>query len=174
MNARIRWPRIGVGFDVHAFAAGRRLVLGGVEIPYEAGLAGHSDADVLLHAVMDAMLGACAAGDIGEHFPPGDERWKNADSGELLRAVKEVCRGRGYVVGNLDVVVIAQRPRLSPYKEAMRRRIASLLGICVEQVGIKATTTEKLGFCGRGEGIAAQAVAAMYPVEGVTNGNSSG
>jgi 2-C-methyl-D-erythritol 2,4-cyclodiphosphate synthase len=148
--------RIGQGFDVHALVAGRRLVVGGVTIPWDRGLAGHSDADVLLHAICDALLGAAALGDIGRHFPDSDPRYAGADSRVLLRAVR-VLTAR-YPVVNLDATIIAQAPRLAPHIPAMVANIASDLGIAEEAVNVKATTTEGLGFCGRGEGIAAQAI----------------
>jgi 2-C-methyl-D-erythritol 2,4-cyclodiphosphate synthase len=150
--------RIGHGFDVHAFADGRRLVLGGVEIPHERGLLGHSDADVLLHAICDALLGAAGMGDIGHHFPDSDASYRDADSRLLLREVAELLGGRGWRVGNLDATVIAQVPRLSPHIPGMRTNIAADLAIRPEQVNIKATTTERLGFPGREEGMAAEAV----------------
>jgi len=147
--------RIGNGFDVHALVAGRRLVLGGVVIPHERGLEGHSDADVLLHAVSDAILGALALGDIGAHFPDSDARWKDADSRVLLRHVASLATAQGYRVGNLDVTVIAQAPKVAPYVAAMRANLAADLGCDPGCVSVKATTTERLGFTGRGEGIAA-------------------
>ena len=149
--------RIGNGFDVHALVAGRRLVLGGVVIPYERGLDGHSDADVLLHAVCDAFLGALALGDIGMHFPDSEPRWKDADSRVLLRHVVSLAAARGYRVGNLDVTLIAQAPKMAPYVAAMRSNLAADLGCDEDDVSVKATTTERLGFTGRGEGIAAMA-----------------
>lgn len=149
--------RIGNGFDVHAFAPGRPLVLGGVVIPFDRGLAGHSDADVLLHAVCDAILGALALGDIGMHFPDTDPTWKGADSRVLLRHVMALARGRGFAIGNLDVTVIAQVPKLSPHVPAMRSLLAADLATESENISIKATTTERLGFTGREEGIAALA-----------------
>ena len=149
--------RIGNGFDVHALVAGRRLVLGGVTIPYERGLAGHSDADVLLHAICDAILGALALGDIGQHFPDTDARWKDADSRALLRHVAALASDRGWRIGNMDATVIAQAPKLAPHMPAMRANIAADLGCAVDLVSVKATTTEHLGFAGRGEGIAALA-----------------
>jgi 2-C-methyl-D-erythritol 2,4-cyclodiphosphate synthase len=149
--------RIGNGFDVHALVAGRRLVVGGVEIPCERGLAGHSDADVLLHAICDAILGALALGDIGAHFPDTDPRWKDADSRVLLRHVASLASGQGWRIGNLDATVIAQAPRLAPHIRAMRANLASDLACAVDAVSVKATTTERLGFAGRGEGIAAWA-----------------
>ncbi len=153
--------RIGQGFDVHAFAPERRLVLGGVHIPEGPGLAGHSDADVLVHAIMDALLGAAALGDIGELFPDHDARFCGADSCELLAEVMRQLHREGWRIGNIDACVIAQRPRISPYKQVMRQRLAEVMGINCGQLNIKATTTEKLGFTGRGEGIAAQATALL-------------
>jgi 2-C-methyl-D-erythritol 2,4-cyclodiphosphate synthase len=149
--------RVGNGFDVHALVEGRPLVLGGVVIPYARGLDGHSDADVLLHAVCDAILGALALGDIGRHFPDSEARWKDADSRLLLRHVVGLATARGYRVGNLDVTVIAQAPKLAPYVAAMRANLAADLGCDEGDVSVKATTTERLGFAGRGEGIAAMA-----------------
>lgn len=150
--------RIGHGFDVHAFAEGRKLIVGGVEIPYERGLAGHSDADVLLHAICDALLGAAALGDIGRHFPDTDARFKGIDSRELLRDVARRIGEKGYRVANLDATIIAQAPKMAPHIPAMRTHIAADLGIPLDDVNVKATTTERLGFTGRGEGIAAEAV----------------
>ena len=150
--------RIGQGFDVHAFVEGRPLILGGIEIPHERGLLGHSDADVLLHTIADAALGAIAAGDIGKHFPDTDPEFKDADSKVLLRHVWQLVKDQGYVLGNVDATVMAQRPKLRPYIDEMRAVIAELLEADIEQVNVKATTTEKLGFTGREEGIAAQAV----------------
>ena len=150
--------RIGHGYDVHRLVPGRALILGGVEIPWELGLDGHSDADVLLHAVMDALLGAAALRDIGYHFPDTDPRYKGSDSMELLRCVGEKLRQAGYRVGNIDVTMIAQRPKLMPYIETMRDNIASALDIAPGQVNVKATTEEKLGFTGSGEGMACHAV----------------
>ncbi|HHV07411.1 MAG TPA: 2-C-methyl-D-erythritol 2,4-cyclodiphosphate synthase [Firmicutes bacterium] len=150
--------RIGIGFDVHAFTVGRPLVLGGVKIPYKLGLAGHSDADVLLHAVADALLGAAAEHDLGYHFPDTDSTWAGISSGKILERVGEIIGQRGYRIVNVDSVVIAQRPKLSPYIEEMRLAIASALNVTAAQVSVKATTTEKLGFTGRGEGIAAKAI----------------
>ncbi|HNA31053.1 MAG TPA: 2-C-methyl-D-erythritol 2,4-cyclodiphosphate synthase [Thiobacillaceae bacterium] len=150
--------RIGHGFDVHAFAEGRRLILGGVEIPHDRGLLGHSDADVLIHAICDALLGAAGQGDIGRHFPDSDPRYKGIDSRELLRHVAGLLDAGGWRVGNVDATIIAQAPRMAPHIPAMRERLAADLGISVEALNVKATTTEKLGFTGRGEGIAAEAV----------------
>ena len=149
--------RVGTGFDVHALVAGRRLVIGGVHVPYERGLDGHSDADVLLHAIGDAILGALALGDLGRHFPDSDPRWKDADSRALLRHIAGLMRERGFAIGNVDATVIAQAPRLAPHVAAMRANVAADLGCTPDDVGIKATTTEHLGFAGRGEGIAAMA-----------------
>ena len=153
--------RIGTGFDVHALVQGRRLVLGGVTIPFERGLEGHSDADVLLHAVADALLGALALGDLGRHFPPEDARWKDADSRVLLRHVAMLAAGAGYGIGNVDATLVAQAPRLSSYVDAMRANIASDLACDIARISVKAKTTERLGFTGRGEGIAAMAVALL-------------
>ena len=153
--------RIGTGFDVHAFAEGRPLILAGVPVPYEKGLLGHSDADVALHALMDALLGAAALGDIGRYFPDTDERYKGADSRELLRTVLEILQREGWKVNNADVTIIAQRPKLASYIPQMRRLVAQDLQIDPEAVSIKATTTEKLGFTGRGEGIAAEAAVSL-------------
>ena len=150
--------RIGHGFDVHAFAEGRRLIIGGVEIPHDRGLLGHSDADVLIHAICDALLGAAGQGDIGRHFPDSDPRYKGIDSRELLRHVAGLLDAGGWRVGNVDATIIAQAPRMAPHIPAMRERLAADLGISVEALNVKATTTEKLGFTGRGEGIAAESV----------------
>ena len=151
--------RIGNGFDVHRLVADRACVVCGVEIPYHLGLLGHSDADVALHALTDALLGAAAMGDIGKHFPDTDERWKGADSRMLLREVVSMLSAAGYTVGNVDITIVAQAPKMSPYIERMRANVAQDLGVDTDRVSVKATTTEKLGFTGRGEGIAAQAVA---------------
>jgi 2-C-methyl-D-erythritol 2,4-cyclodiphosphate synthase len=150
--------RIGQGFDVHQLVEGRPLIIGGVRIPYEKGLLGHSDADVLLHAVADACLGAIGAGDIGKHFPDTDDRYKDADSALLLKQVWELVKQRGYELVNLDCTIIAQKPKMAPHIEQMKENIANLLEGEPSQVNVKATTTEKLGFTGREEGIAAQAV----------------
>ena len=153
--------RVGTGFDVHALVENRPLILAGVQIPYEKGLLGHSDADVALHALMDALLGAAGKGDIGKHFPDTDARFEGADSRRLLRFVVEMLQKDGWQVNNVDVTIIAQKPKLAPYIAAMRTLVAQDLGISEEAVNIKATTTEKLGFTGRGEGIAAEAVASI-------------
>lgn len=153
--------RIGQGFDVHALVAGRRLVLGGVEIPFEKGLQGHSDADVLLHAITDALLGAVGLGDIGRLFPDTDPRYAGADSFELLRIAAASVRAAGWRIGNIDSTVIAQQPKIAPHVDAMRARIAAAVGIDADAVAVKGKTTEHLGFAGRGEGIAALAVALL-------------
>jgi len=150
--------RIGQGYDVHQFAANRPLIIGGVRIPYERGLIGHSDADVLLHAISDALLGAIGAGDIGRHFPDTDPKYKDADSKHLLKVVWSMVREKGYQLGNIDAVIIAQAPKMAPHIPEMVAVIAELLECEPDKINIKATTTEKLGFTGRGEGIAAQAV----------------
>jgi 2-C-methyl-D-erythritol 2,4-cyclodiphosphate synthase len=159
-----RWPRIGIGFDVHAFGPGDHVVLGGVRIEFARGLEAHSDGDVVLHALCDALLGALALGDIGKHFPPTDSRWAGVDSRVLLRHCQQLVRARGYGVGNCDLVVVCERPRLAMHVDLMRERIAADLACAIEQVSVKATTTERLGFTGREEGIAAQAVVSLHPV----------
>ena len=151
--------RIGHGYDVHRLVEGRKLILGGVEIPFEKGLLGHSDADVLAHAIMDALLGAAALGDIGKLFPDSDPAYSGADSLVLLRRVAEVLAEHGYGIGNVDATVLAQRPKLAPYIPEMRERLAAAMGVGPGQVSVKATTEEGLGFTGTGEGIAAHAVA---------------
>lgn len=145
--------RTGFGFDVHAFAEGRKLIVGGVEIPFDKGLEGHSDADVLLHAICDAMLGALALGDIGIHFPNTDEKWRNADSALFLKHVNELINSKGYELGNLDCVLAMEKPKIFPYVEQIRNRISELLNADTDHISIKATTTEKLGFVGRTEGV---------------------
>jgi 2-C-methyl-D-erythritol 2,4-cyclodiphosphate synthase len=150
--------RIGHGFDVHALVVGRKCIIGGVEIAHEKGLDGHSDADVLLHAICDALLGAAALGDIGKHFPPSDNTYKNADSRQLLRHVIALLKAKNYAVNNIDATVICEAPKLSAYTAQMCANIAADCNVDVSQINIKATTTEKLGFTGRGEGIAADAV----------------
>ena len=150
--------RIGLGYDVHKLTENRDLILGGVKISYELGLLGHSDADVLVHAIMDSLLGAAALGDIGYHFPDTDEKWRGAYSIELLKAVGGLLAENGYLISNIDSTIIAQSPKLAPYISQMRQNIADALGLSVGKVSVKATTTEKLGFCGRGEGIAAESV----------------
>ena len=158
--------RIGNGFDVHALVAGRPLVLGGVTIPFERGLLGQSDADVLLHAITDALLGALALGDLGAHFPDTDPRWKDADSRVLLRQAMTLVSAKGYAVGNVDSTIVAQAPKLAPHVAAMVANIAADLGCEVERISVKATTTERLGFTGRGEGIAALATVLLERVAG--------
>jgi 2-C-methyl-D-erythritol 2,4-cyclodiphosphate synthase len=154
--------KTGIGIDVHRFAENRKLILGGVEIPFEKGLEGHSDADVLLHAVCDALLGALALGDIGNYFPDTDPKYKNADSTLFLQKVSELIIKKGYNVSNIDSVITAQKPKLSPYIKKMREKIAEILKIDIMKVSVKATTTEHLGFVGRAEGIAAFAVVLIY------------
>ncbi|WNS80777.1 2-C-methyl-D-erythritol 2,4-cyclodiphosphate synthase [Domibacillus sp. DTU_2020_1001157_1_SI_ALB_TIR_016] len=149
--------RIGQGFDVHQLVEGRPLIIGGITIPHDKGLLGHSDADVLLHTVADACLGAIGEGDIGRHFPDTDAAFKDADSGKLLEHVWQLVQNKGYELGNIDCTIIAQKPKMAPYIGAMQERIAELLQADTDQVNVKATTTEKLGFPGRGEGIASQA-----------------
>ncbi len=153
--------RIGHGYDVHRLVDDRKLIMGGVTIPWEKGLLGHSDADVLLHAIADAILGAIGEGDIGKHFPDTDPAYKGADSLKLLEHVGNVARGKGYVLGNLDATIIAQKPKMAPHIPLMRENIARVLKVAVEQVNVKATTEEGLGFTGTGEGISAHAVALM-------------
>ena len=158
--------RIGQGYDVHRLAEGRALILGGVTVPYERGLDGHSDADVLTHAIMDALLGAAGLGDIGKLFPDSDERYRGISSLLLLKEVGKRLRENGWQVVNLDSTIVAQAPKLAPYREAMRQNIAEVLGIDVSQVSVKATTEEHLGFTGDGSGMAAQAIALLEKVEG--------
>lgn len=153
--------RIGHGFDVHRLVAGRKCIIGGVEIPHEKGLDGHSDADVLLHAICDALLGAAGLGDIGKHFPPSDDTYKNANSRDLLRHVIALLKAKNYVVNNIDATVICEAPKLSPHTAQMCANIADDCQVAISQINIKATTTEKLGFTGRGEGIAAEAVCTL-------------
>ena len=157
--------RIGNGFDVHAFAAGRPLVIGGVAVPHDRGLEGHSDADVLLHAIADAMLGALALGDLGRHFPDTDPKWKGADSRRILREVATMMQTQQYVVANIDATIVAQAPKLAPYVAAMRANVAADVGCDPAQVSVKATTTERLGFVGREEGIAALASVLLRPAD---------
>lgn len=151
--------RVGIGYDVHRLGQGRRLILGGVEIPFEMGLLGHSDGDVLTHAVMDALLGAAGLGDIGRHFPDSDPQYENISSLILLVQVGQLLRGQGWRVGNIDATIVAQKPRLAPYSEAMGRHLAEALDADQAQISVKATTTDGLGFAGQGEGMAAYAVA---------------
>lgn len=163
MENNVSFPqlRVGCGYDVHKLVEERRLILCGVEVPYELGLLGHSDADVALHALMDALLGAAALGDIGKHFPDTDERFKGADSMKLTEHVAGLLAERGWQINNVDVTIIAQRPKLASFIPAMRANVARVLGVEEEAVNVKATTTEKLGFTGRGEGIASEAVASI-------------
>ena len=173
--------RVGMGYDVHKLVENRKLIIGGVEIPYEKGLLGHSDADVLLHAIMDALLGAAALGDIGKHFPDSDDAYKGISSIELLKRVGKLLDEKQYVIENIDATIIAQRPKMRPYIEAMEANIAKALGIDTEQVNVKATTEEGLGFTGSGEGISSQAIVAIehirnfssYDVTDVTAGRCS-
>ena len=158
--------RIGTGYDVHRLTEGRKLIIGGVEIPYEKGLLGHSDADVLLHAIMDALLGAAALGDIGLHFPDSDERYSGISSIELLKRVRRLLLEKGYTVNNVDSTIIAQAPKMRPYIDEMRKNIANALLLPIDDINVKATTEEGLGFTGQGEGIAAQAVCL---IEGIYN-----
>jgi 2-C-methyl-D-erythritol 2,4-cyclodiphosphate synthase len=153
--------RVGTGFDVHAFAPGRPLVLGGVTVPHESGLAGHSDADVLVHALMDAIVGALREGDIGKLFPDTDPAYAGISSIELLRRVGELAASRGYRLLDADTVLVLERPKIAPYREAMREQMAGALGVAVDRIGVKATTTEGLGFTGREEGVAAHAIVLM-------------
>ncbi|MBQ3113933.1 MAG: 2-C-methyl-D-erythritol 2,4-cyclodiphosphate synthase [Phascolarctobacterium sp.] len=163
MDKIVKMPqfRVGTGYDVHKLVSERKLILCGVEVPYELGLLGHSDADVALHALSDALLGAAALGDIGKHFPDTDERFKGADSAKLLEHVVHLVEEKGWQVNNVDVTIIAQKPKLASYIPAMRSRVAQVLKIDEDCVNVKATTTEKLGFTGRGEGIAAEAIASL-------------
>lgn len=161
--------RVGMGYDVHRLVEDRKLILGGVEIPYEKGLLGHSDADVLLHAIMDALLGAAALGDIGKHFPDTDPQYKGADSIKLLEHVGELLEQNNYIIENIDATVIAQRPKLLPYMPQMVENVAKALGIEKSQVNIKATTEEGLGFTGSGEGISAQAICMLIPVMDISS-----
>ena len=154
--------RIGHGYDVHRLVEGRRLVLGGEEIPYERGLLGHSDADVVTHAIMDALLGALALGDIGKHFPDTDPAYKGADSVKLLEHCVKLIHSHGYRVGNVDAIIIAQKPKMAPHIEQMRVNLAKAMCVDVSRVSVKATTTERLGFTGRGEGIASQAAVLLF------------
>ena len=153
--------RSGIGYDVHKLEMGRKLILGGIEIKHDRGLLGHSDADVLLHAITDALLGAAAMGDIGKHFPDTDPQFKDIDSRKLLRATVRILTEKGFKVGNIDVTVIAEAPKLAPYTEAMRKNISADVGIDVSRVNVKASTNEAVGFIGRGEAIAAQAIATL-------------
>lgn len=161
--------RIGMGYDVHRLVEGRKLIMGGVEIPYEKGLLGHSDADVLLHAIMDALLGAAALGDIGKHFPDTDDAYKGISSLKLLEHVKNLLEENFFFIENIDATIIAQAPKMRPYIDRMRNNIAQALGVTIEQVNVKATTEEGLGFTGRGEGIASQAICLLTSPISVTS-----
>eukprot|EP01047_Picozoa_sp_COSAG01_P023612 COSAG01_NODE_1433_length_10317_cov_590.337366_15_plen_163_part_00 len=154
--------RVGIGYDVHALVEGRDLIIGGVKLPFEKGLLGHSDADVLSHAISDALLGALALGDIGQHFPDNDAKYKNADSIVLLQQVHALIKEKGYEIGNIDTVIQAQRPKFQPYILEIRKSLAKALGLDLDQISVKATTTEKLGFVGQEAGMAAQAVVYVY------------
>ncbi|MBI5428565.1 MAG: 2-C-methyl-D-erythritol 2,4-cyclodiphosphate synthase [Nitrospinae bacterium] len=157
--------RIGNGYDVHRLVQGRKLVLGGVDIPHSTGLDGHSDADALSHALCDAILGACGAGDIGHYFPDTDPQWKNVSSMVLLKKVGQVCAQRRFRIANADSIIVAQKPKLAPFMEQMRKNVAAALDIDVDRVNVKATTTERLGFAGREEGIAAYAVVLLEKID---------
>lgn len=156
--------RVGMGYDVHKLVEGRKLILGGVEIPYEKGLLGHSDADVLLHAIMDSLLGAAALGDIGKHFPDTDERYKGVSSIKLLEHVGNLLDENGYIIENIDATIIAQRPKMRPFIDTMRQNIADTLKIELDQINVKATTEEGLGFTGNGEGISSQSICAVEKI----------
>lgn len=156
--------RVGLGYDVHKLVEGRKLIIGGVDVPHETGLLGHSDADVLVHAVMDSILGALALGDIGKHFPDTDEKYKGSDSIKLLEFVYNLIRGKGYVIGNIDCTIIAQSPKMAPYIEKMRNNIAKALNTDINNINVKATTEEGLGFTGNKQGIAAQSICLLVKV----------
>ncbi|MDL2280536.1 2-C-methyl-D-erythritol 2,4-cyclodiphosphate synthase [Selenomonadales bacterium OttesenSCG-928-I06] len=160
-NDNIKYPRVGIGYDVHQLVEGRKLIIGGVEIPHIKGLLGHSDADVLLHAIKDALLGAAALGDIGRHFPDSDSRYEGASSLELLREVGRILAQKDFQVNNIDATIVAQKPKLAPYIETMNKNIADALNIEISQVNVKATTTEKLGFAGTEQGMAAYATVSI-------------
>ncbi|WP_337864512.1 2-C-methyl-D-erythritol 2,4-cyclodiphosphate synthase [Ignavibacterium sp.] len=157
--------KIGIGFDVHSFAEGRKLVLGGIEIPSPKGLEGHSDADVLLHAISDAILGALALGDIGKHFPNTDPKWKDVDSSVILKHCYEIVKSKGFIISNIDSMLALESPKISPYIQQMQNRIADILQVSPSQISIKATTTEKLGFVGRSEGAVAMATVLLIKSE---------
>lgn len=161
----MRTIRVGIGYDVHALVEGRPLILGGIEIPHERGLLGHSDADVLTHAIMDALLGALALGDIGKYFPDTDERFRGISSLVLLEEVRKLIREKGYQLGNLDCILVAQRPKLAGSIPAMQEKLAEVLNVKLDQISVKATTTERLGFEGREEGISAQAMVSLVKIE---------
>ena len=163
--------RVGTGYDVHRLTQGRDLILGGVKIPFEKGLLGHSDADVIVHAIMDALLGAAALGDIGQHFPDTDPAWEGASSIEMLRRVGQILEDHHYVIENIDSTIVAQKPKLMTYLPQMRKNVADALGLETDQVSIKATTEEHLGFTGAGEGIAAQAICCLIPLMDLVAGD---
>jgi len=163
--ATIKDIRTGIGLDIHAFSDDRKLILGGIEIPFEKGLKGHSDADIVLHAITDSLLGSLALGDIGIHFPNTDEKYKNADSSVFIKKAKELVEEKGYSISNIDVAVSLERPKISPHLEKMRTNISEILGLSVDRISIKATTSEKLGFVGREEGAFAYAVASVVKIE---------
>ena len=165
--------RVGMGYDVHRLVEGRKLVMGGVEIPYEKGLLGHSDADVILHAIIDALLGAAALGDIGKHFPDNDDRYKGISSIELLKQVGKLIDSNNYIIENIDGTIVAQEPKMSPYIDDMRKNIADALGLDINQVNVKATTEEGLGFTGTCEGISSQAIASISPIFNYVYNNST-
>jgi len=165
--------RVGMGYDVHRLVEGRKLVMGGVEIPYEKGLLGHSDADVILHAIIDALLGAAALGDIGKHFPDNDDRYKGISSIELLKQVGKLIDSNNYIIENIDGTIVAQEPKMSPYIDDMRKNIADALGLDINQVNVKATTEEGLGFTGTCEGISSQAIASISPIFNYVYDNST-
>ena len=164
--------RVGMGYDVHKLIEGRKLIIGGVDIPYELGLLGHSDADVLLHAIMDALLGAAALGDIGKHFPDNDDRYKGISSLKLLEPVRELLDTNNYIIENIDATIIAQKPKMRPYIDDMRKNIVDTLKIDINQVNVKATTEEGLGFTGSGEGISSQAICSLNSVNNYIYGES--
>ena len=159
--------RVGMGYDVHKLVENRKLILGGVEIPHEKGLLGHSDADVLLHAIMDSILGALALGDIGKHFPDTDEKFKGADSMKLLEHVYNLIKEKGYVIGNLDATIIAQAPKMAPHIQTMRANIAKVLNTDIDNINVKATTEEGLGFTGNKEGISAQSICLLVKIDNI-------
>lgn len=159
--------RVGMGYDVHKLVENRKLILGGVEIPHEKGLLGHSDADVLLHAIMDSILGALALGDIGKHFPDTDEKYKGADSMKLLEFVYNLIKEKGYVIGNLDATIIAQAPKMAPHIQTMRANIAKVLNTDTDNINVKATTEEGLGFTGNKEGISAQSICLLVKIDNI-------
>ena len=165
--------RVGMGYDVHRLVEGRKLVMGGVEIPYEKGLLGHSDADVILHAIIDALLGAAALGDIGKHFPDNDDRYKGISSIELLKQVGKLIDSNNYIIENIDGTIVAQEPKMSPYIDDMRKNIADALGLDINQVNVKATTEEGLGFTGKSEGISSQAITSISSIFNYVYDNST-